>query len=174
MSPVNDLKIPSWDELFMRHAYLISSKSKDTRTKIGAVLIRDKRVISEGYNGIPIGVCDCKSERFERPEKYFWFEHAERNSVYACARYGIASQGTIMYTQGVPCADCARACIQAGIKEVVVHKQWQEYENKFNWEKWIDSTKRSTAMLEEAGISVRVFDMTLGLQSMLDGKVVDV
>lgn len=158
----------------MRHAYLISSKSKDTRTKIGAVLVRDKRVISEGYNGMPMGVCDCKPERFERPEKYFWFEHAERNSVYTCARYGIPTQGTVMFTQGVPCADCTRAVIQAGVVEVVVHKQWQHYETEFYWEKWIDSTKRSTAMLLEAGIPVRVFDLTLGVTSLLDGKEVNV
>jgi dCMP deaminase len=164
---------PSWDELFMRHAYLISSKSKDNRTKIGAVLVREKRIISEGYNGIPAGVNDCCPERFLRPEKYFWLEHAERNSVYGCARYGISSLGSIMYTQGVPCADCARSVIQAGIKEVIVHKQWQDYEVKFYWEKWLESGKRSTAMLNEAGIPVRVFDMALGLKSMLDGKIIE-
>lgn len=165
---------PSWDELFMRHVYLIASKSKDTRTKIGAILVRDKRVISEGYNGMPMGVCDCKPERFERPEKYFWFEHAERNSVYTCARYGIATEKTVMFTQGVPCADCARAVIQGGISEVVVHKQWQHFEKEFYWEKWLDSTKRSTAMLEEAGIPVRVYDGILGVKGYLDGKEISV
>lgn len=172
--PTSPLPIPAWDEYFMRHAYLASSKSKDSRTKIGAVLVRDKHVISEGYNGLPIGVCDCDPARYERPEKYFWFEHAERNSVFVCARYGTRTEGAVMFTQGVPCADCTRAVIQAGIKEVVVHKQWEEYETKFYWEKWIDSCKRSNVMLEEAGVSVRRFDGVLGVKSMLDGKVVDV
>jgi len=168
------LPIPSWDELFMRHAYLIASKSKDQRTKIGAILVRDKHVISEGFNGLPMGVCDHDPLRQLRPEKYFWFEHAERNSVYCCARYGIRSEGAVMFTQGIPCADCARAVIQAGVSEVVVHKQWQEFETKFYWEKWLDSSKRSSAMLKEAGIQVRVYDGVLGLKGMLDGKVIDV
>jgi dCMP deaminase len=163
---------PSWDELFMRHAYLIASKSKDLRTKIGAVLVRDRHVISEGYNGMPMGVCDCDPARHERPEKYFWFEHAERNSIYVCARYGHKTEGAVMFTQGVPCADCTRGVIQAGISEVVVHAQWQAFEKKFGWEKWLESGKRSSAMLEEAGIPVRVFDGALATQGVLDGKVI--
>lgn len=165
---------PSWDEFFMRHVYLAASKSKDTRTRIGAVLVRDKHVISEGYNGIPMGVCDCNPERYERPEKYFFFEHAERNSIFVCARYGHRTAGTTMYTQGVPCSDCARAAIQAGVAEIVVHKPWQEFEQKFYWEKWLESGKRSQAMLDEAKIPVRVLTTVLGVQGVLDGKVIDV
>jgi dCMP deaminase len=162
----------SWDEFFMRHVYLVASKSKDTRTRIGAVIVRDNRVISEGYNGMPIGVNDNVQERYERPEKYFWFEHGERNAVFACARFGIACQGGVMYTQGVPCADCARAVIQAGIKEVVVHKQWQEWEVEFYWERWIESQKRSTTLLSEGGVQVRVLDCPLHLKGHLDGKTI--
>jgi dCMP deaminase len=168
------LPIPSWDELFMRHAYLISSKSKDTRTKIGAVLIKNNRVISEGYNGIPTGVCDCNEQRYQRPEKYFWFEHAERNSVYSCARAGIATKDSVMYTQGVPCADCARACIQAGITTIVVHKQWEDFEQMYYRDKWEESGKRSNAMFNECGILVRRFDGALNVLTMMDGKVIKV
>lgn len=173
-SPPQLVPQPSWDEYFMRHVYLVASKSKDYRTKIGAVLVRDRHVISEGYNGIPMGVCDCDPARDERPEKYFWFEHAERNSIYVCARYGHSTDKTTMFTQGVPCADCTRAVIQAGVSELVVHKQWQEYEQKFAWEKWLESGKRSTEMLKEAGIPVRVYNGVLGLKGVLDGKVIDV
>src|SRR5438045_6573381 len=109
-----ELKIPSWDEYFMRHVYLVASKSKDTRTKIGAVIVRDKRIISEGYNGICQGVYDHIESRYVKPKKYFFFEHGERNAVYGCARHGIATLGAKIYTQGIPCADCARAVIQAG------------------------------------------------------------
>lgn len=166
------LPIPSWDELFMRHAYLISSKSKDNRTKIGAVLVKDKRVISEGYNGLPMGVCDCKEERYQRPEKYFFFEHAERNSIYSCARVGVSTVGSVMYTQGVPCADCARACIQAGVTTIVVHKQWEDFEKMYYRDKWEESMKRSNAMFDEVGILVRRFDGPLGVVTMMDGKVI--
>lgn len=163
-----------WDEVFMRHAYLISSKSKDKRTKIGAVIVRDKHVISEGYNGMPIGVNDDLPERHERPEKYFWFEHGERNAVFSCARFGISCLGGVMYTQGIPCADCSRAVIQGGLSEVVVHAQWQSWEKQFGWEKWIQSAERSKKMFEEAGIKIRVFDLQLDLNSLLDGKQVSV
>lgn len=167
-------KNPTWDELFMRHVYLIASKSKDERTKIGAVLVRDRHVISEGFNGLPIGVCDCKPERQERPEKYFWFEHAERNSVFVCARYGIATQGAVMFTQGIPCADCCRSVIQAGVTEVVVHKQWQEYQYANPQTSISQGKERCTTMLTEAGVKIRVFDMKLGIQGFMDGKVLDV
>ncbi len=168
------INIPDWQELFMRHAYLISSKSKDTRTKIGAVLVRDKHVISEGFNGIPIHVCDTVAERYERPEKYFWFEHAERNSVFVCARYGVRTEGAFMFTQGIPCSDCTRALIQAGVAGLIVHKQWEDYEQKFYREKWEESGKRSNQMLAEAHILVRRFDKTLGIKTLMDGKEIDV
>lgn len=168
------LPVPSWDELFMRHVYLIASKSKDERTKIGSILVRERHVISEGYNGLPVGVCDHVPERNQRPEKYFWFEHAERNSIFVCARYGHPTKGATMYTQGVPCSDCTRAAIQAGISEIVVHKQWQEFEHKFYWEKWLESGKRSNIMLQEAGIPVRIYDGVLGMKGVLDGKVIDI
>lgn len=165
---------PSWDELFMRHAYLIASKSKDGRTKIGAILVRDKHVISEGYNGFPMGVDDCKCERHERPEKYFWFEHAERNSIFVCARFGIATKGAVMFTQGIPCADCTRATIQAGISEVVVHKQWQDYQYANTTSSITLGKARCVTMFEEAGIPIRIFSGVLGLKGMMDGKVLDV
>ena len=166
--------IPSWDEYFMRHVYLSATKSKDPRTKIGAILVRDGRhIISEGYNGIPKGVCDCKPERFERPEKYNWFEHAERNSVYVCARYGIASDGTTMYTQGIPCINCTRAVVQAGIKELVVHKQWED-----NYDSTTSSINNDidarVNMLSEAGVVVRRYDGILNVQGFMDGKILHV
>jgi dCMP deaminase len=166
------LLIPSWDELFMRAAYEISRKSKDKRTKIGAVLVRDNIALVHGYNGLPRKCNDNAPERQERPEKYFWFEHAERNAVYACARFGIRSEGAIMFTQGVPCADCARGIIQAGIREVVVHKQWQDIEKQIRREKWDESGKRSSQMFAEADVNVRVFDGKLGFPTAMDGQVI--
>ncbi len=171
---MDNLQIPSWDEYFMRQAYLVSSKSKDTRTKIGAILIRDKAIISQGYNGMPRGVNDGITTRYERPTKYAFMEHSERNCLYHCARHGISSLDTIMYSNGVPCQDCARGIIQAGIKEVVVHKQWQEWEQQLYWTKWIESAKFSKEMFDEAGIKITVFNGVLGIKSMLDGKIVEV
>lgn len=170
------LPIPSWDETFMHEAYWWARRSKDPRTKIGAVLVLpgDKDPISHGYNGFARKVDDVVDLRWDRPEKYEWIVHAEDNAVLNCARKGQSSKGSIMYTQGVPCTRCADAVVQGGIIEVVVHKQWQEFEKKFNWDKWIDSAKRTEKKFKEAGIRVRVFDGVLGMQGVLDGKVINV
>jgi dCMP deaminase len=168
------LPIPSWDETFMHDVYWWARRSKDPRTKIGAVLVRweDKVPVSHAYNGFARGVNDNVELRWERPEKYFWVSHAESNSILNCSTDGRSSKGTIMYTQGIPCADCANDIIQGKIIEVVVHKQWQEYEQKFQWEKWNDSAKRSIEKFNEVGIKIRVFDKPLGLYGVLDGKII--
>lgn len=166
---------PSWDERFMIDVYEWAAKSKDPRTKIGAVLVYwdDKDGFAHGYNGIARKVKDLP-ERMERPEKYFWMSHAERNVVYHCARTGRATNGATMFTQGIPCCDCADAVVNSGIVEVVVHKQWQHYEQLFNWEKWNDSSKRSELKFAEAGVKIRVLDKVLGRQGVLDGKLIDI
>lgn len=175
---VANIKIPDfksvmgWDEFFFRHVYLASSKSKDKSTHIGAILVRDHRVIAEGYNGFAEGVNDFVFERYLRPEKYLWTEHGERNAVYQCARLGIAAKNSVMYTNGVPCCDCARAVIQAGIKEVVVHKQWESYfEDNLRWK---ESCETSFTMLSEAGVAVRRFDQVLGIKTLLNEKIIEV
>lgn len=176
MNTTQLLPIPSWDETFMHDVYWWARRSKDPRTKIGAVLVLpgDKDPISHGYNGFARAVNDNEISRWERPEKYEWVVHAEENSVLNCSRKGQSSKGAIMYTQGIPCARCADACLQGGIVEVVVHKQWQEYEKQFSWDKWIDSAKRSEKKFKEAGIKIRVFDGVLGMQGVLDGKVINI
>jgi dCMP deaminase len=174
--PSQLLPIPSWDEQFMHDVYWWSRRSKDPRTKIGAVLVRweDKIPISMAYNSFSRKVNDNVPERWERPEKYEWVTHAEDNAVLNCARRGYSSNGCVMYTQGIPCTRCADACVQGGIVEVVVHKQWQEHEQKFAWDKWIDSAKRSQKKFAESGIKIRIFDGVLGMQGVLDGKVIDI
>jgi len=77
---------PDWHDWFLQGVYWVASKSKDPKTKIGAILVKDRRIISTGYNGIPIGVDDKIDVRNQRPEKYKWFEHAERNSIYSAAK----------------------------------------------------------------------------------------
>lgn len=168
------MKIPCWIEYFLRHVYLAASKSKDPKTKIGAVLVKDGAVVSEGYNGICRGVNDNVPERSERPEKYIWFEHGERNAIYNAAKRGIATEGCVMFTQGVPCADCARGIIQSGIKQVVVHKQWRNNGYIDGSQKWNESCARSIIMFQEAGVTLHEIDMELDLTGFLDGKEVKV
>jgi dCMP deaminase len=165
------LPIPSWDQLWMRHAYLISTKSKDTSTKIGAVIIKDNRIIGAGYNGQPRNCDDDIKERNDRPTKYFYFEHAERNAVFSCSYFGIASRGGKIYTQGTPCADCARAIIQAGLIELIIHKEWEE---KFlERTQWQESCKHSMIMLKEVGVQVRYLSGLLGVKTMIGEKAVE-
>jgi len=141
------------DTMFMSLAYLTAMRSPDDSTKIGAVVVGpDDEVRSMGYNGLPRGCDDFDSNRHEKPEKYYWFEHSERNSIYAAARMGTPLKGCRMYTQDVPCADCARAIIQSGIVEVIVHEQFSEFQDN---NKWVESKLRTLTMFDECGISLR-------------------
>jgi len=172
----NVLRIPSWDEQFLHDVYWWARRSKDPRTKIGAVLVKpDGRIpFSHAYNGFTRKVNDEDGFRWKSPEKYEWVVHAEENAILNCAREGHCSKGAILYTQGIPCTRCTDACIQGGISEIVVHKQWQIYEKELGWDKWIDSAKRSEIKLAEAGIKVRVFDGILGVKAMLAGHIIEV
>lgn len=139
---------PSWDDYFMTMAYLVAMRSKDKSTHIGAVVVdKRNRVMSTGYNSFPTGINDDVDERQERPEKYYWFEHAERNAIYNAGR---SLEDCRMYTNGVPCMDCARAVVQAGIKEVIVDGNW----DSSNDEMWMEHNKRSIVLFHEAGVTV--------------------
>ena len=141
-----------WDTLFMNMAYLVAMKSKDRGTHVGAIIVGpDNEVRSVGYNSFPRGINDDILERQERPEKYHWFAHAERNAIANAARVGIPLKGCILYTNGIPCNDCAFAIINAGITEVVVDKLWDNN----NSTKWADHAGRTKIMFEEASIILR-------------------
>jgi dCMP deaminase len=94
---------------------------------------------------------DSKQERQERPEKYFWFEHAERNAIYNAARIGIPIKNSSIYlTSGLPCVDCARGIVNSGIRTVHC-KQICTTKNK---EKWDESQSKSYQLLLECGVEV--------------------
>lgn len=174
--PFDNYVPPSWDEWFMKIMYVVASKSKDPKTKIGAVLVRERRIISTGYNGLCRGVNDTIPERLVRPAKYNWFEHGERNAIFAAARYGIATEDTVMYTNGIPCTDCARAVIQAGIRQVIVHKPYEDLciaaqKTKLgHGEQWKGHNEISMAMFDEAGVMVVVLDKPIGAFAYFDGN----
>lgn len=112
-----------WDRWFIKMAMLAAEKSKDRSTKVGCVLVgEDNEVLSIGFNGFPRGVDDSIEERYERPQKYEWTEHSERNAIYNAARQGIRLKGSRAYFAWMspPCADCTRALIQAGIVELIM------------------------------------------------------
>jgi dCMP deaminase len=144
-----------WVEYFRNLAHNVKLKSKDVNTQIGAVIVgKDKEIVSTGYNSFPRGIRDDKKERQERPEKYYWFEHAERNAIYNAARIGVSTKGTTMYLScGVPCSDCARGIINAGIVRIFCEKGGGTERIK-----WVESAERSWEMFDEAGVNVCFYD----------------
>ena len=141
-----------WDRKFLVMALDIADWSKDQSTKVGAVIVGpDNEVRSTGYNGMPRGVNDDVPGRHERPEKYFWFEHGERNAIFQAARMGTATKGCTLYVTSYPakfgpCVDCARAIIQVGIVRVVQEPL------EGDAARWAESFARTKQMFEEAGI----------------------
>jgi dCMP deaminase len=94
---------------------------------------------------------DSLQERQERPEKYFWIEHAERNAIYNAALEGVSLKNSTIYlTSGLPCMDCARGIVNSGIK-VVWCKRVCTTKNK---EKWEESQMKSLQLLNECGVMV--------------------
>jgi len=163
--------IKDWDEYFFRHVYLASWKSKDPRSKIGATLVKDGVVISEGYNGFGRGVLDLPERYEDRETKYKFVVHAEANAILNCVRTGIATKNSILYTQGKPCHECSKLIIQAGVKEIVYHSIWP---NLIHSQKWVESIQIAEIMLREANIDIRAFDKVLGIEGYLDNQIIKI
>ena len=145
----------NWIDYFRNLTHQIKLKSKDQTTQIGAVIVgKDREIVSTGYNSFPRGLSDNESYRQERPEKYYWFEHAERNAIYNAARIGVSTKGCTMYLScGIPCADCARGIINAGICKVFVEKV-----DSTKGPQWEESQERSKEMFREADVIVEYYD----------------
>lgn len=115
-----------FNDLWFNHAMLMAKKSKDPRTKVGAVIVNqdNRQLVSEGYNGPPRGFpADAYLHTLDKPTKALVCEHAERNAIYNAARLGMSTNNCDIYVTLTPCNDCARAIIQSGIKTVWV--PWQ-------------------------------------------------
>jgi len=109
-------KVPSWDAYYLGICRMVAARSKDPNTQIGCVIVGPSHEIrSTGYNSFPRGIRDDAPERSQRPAKYLWMEHAERNAIYNAARAGTSTEGCSIYVEIMPCMDCARGIVQAGI-----------------------------------------------------------
>jgi len=143
-----------WDTYFINMAQLVSLKSKDTSTKVGCVIVGpENQILSTGFNGFPRGVIEDETQplRWERPTKYMFCEHSERNAVFNAARHGIPLRGAIAYLNWIPipCPDCARCFIQSGITTIIGPDR--PFAGKGDWSS-IQSV--SLPMLNEAGIKL--------------------
>ncbi len=138
-----------FDNHWLSMAQVHSELSKDT-TKVGCVIVgRNDEVRTTGYNGLPRGAQDDVPDRLVRPEKYLWYEHAERNAIYNAARIGVPLSGSTAYTTLHPCMDCTRALIQSGIKRVVTYKP-----DLIKYESWVDQFEKSRTLFHECGVKL--------------------
>lgn len=139
---------------FLAVARSIAALSKDRSTQVGALILGpDWEGGPWGYNGFPRGADDDVEARHQRPEKYFWAEHAERNAIYTAARSGFPTKGCSMVVTHPPCMDCARAIVQAGIIRVI----YPAGDAAFH-ERWKDHEGRTRELFKEAGVEVIVID----------------
>lgn len=116
-----------WDEFFMAMAKLVSEQSTCLRRQVGAVIVKDKTMLSAGYNGAPSGIphCDtrgCLRQEMNIPsgERYelCWAAHAEQNAINNAAKNGVAIDGATLYCTDYPCTMCAKSIVNSGIKRV--------------------------------------------------------
>lgn len=119
-----------WDLRFLELADHIAQWSKDPRTKVGAVIVDEKkRVVSVGYNGFPRGVDDSVDRYEDRPTKHLFVAHAERNALDNAP---LMVDGCTIYVPLKPCVECAKSIIQKGITRVVSYKPDRDGTG-FNW-----------------------------------------
>jgi dCMP deaminase len=145
--------VSHWDLRLLGLASHIGGWSKDRSAKTGCVIVDSDRLIrSTGFNGFVRGVDDDVAERHERPAKYSWTEHAERNAIYNAARLGVPLFGCSAYVNWFPCVDCARALAQVGIVRVV------GLQPDHADERWGAEFILATSMLEEAGVTIQLVD----------------
>jgi len=120
---------PSWDEYFLEVAKLVAKRSTCLRRSVGAVLVKDKRILATGYNGAPRGLkhcaeIGCMRQKLKIPsgERHELCRalHAEQNALIQASLYGISVKGSSLYTTNQPCVICAKMLINAGIKEIVI------------------------------------------------------
>ncbi len=112
---------PDWDDYFMSMAYLVATRGTCDRKKVGSVIVKDLRVISTGYNGAPSGMPDCDRVGHELKEidgrqSCVRTLHAESNAI---DRVGREAKDAVLYTNVIPCYDCAKRIIGVGIKRVL-------------------------------------------------------
>lgn len=144
-----------WIEHYLEICKITAKMSRDDTTQVGAVIVgEDKEVLSTGFNGFPRGVDDNKLERYERPEKYTWFEHGERNAIYNAARTGARLKGTTLFINAPPCSHCARAIIQCGIVHIIYPTKHAFIGRK----DWYADLLKAQAMLIEAGVAITEFE----------------
>ncbi|RKY40390.1 MAG: cytidine deaminase [Candidatus Omnitrophota bacterium] len=135
LSKKKNIERPDWDEYFMKMAHLVSSRSTCLRRKVGAVLVKDKRILATGYNGAPRGLPHCEEtgclrEKLKVPSgarhEICRGLHAEQNVIIQAALHGVSIEGSTLYITCAPCSICAKMIINAGIKKVIYEDSYPD------------------------------------------------
>lgn len=143
---------PSWDQYFMEMAEIAKKRSTCLRRQVGAVLVKDRRLLTSGYNGAPAGIrhCDevgCLRDQLKVPsgERHELCRgtHAEQNALIQAAFHGIKIEGATLYVTHQPCSICARLIINAGIQRVVYQGDYPD--------------PMSMDMLKEARVTLEIY-----------------
>ncbi len=138
---------PSWSEYFLSITELVAERSTCTRRKVGAILVRDKRVIATGYNGAPAKIrhcleVGCLREKLGIPsgERHELCRglHAEQNAIIQAALHGVSIEGTTLYCTNMPCSICSKMVINSRIKAIYYKEGYAD--------------ELASEMLAEAGI----------------------
>ena len=141
---------PSYDEYFMEMAHVVAKRSTCLRRKVGAILVKDKHILSTGYNGAPKGHKHCSFEGCLREKQMVPSGerheicrglHAEQNVVIQAAVFGIPIKNSMLYCTNTPCVVCAKMLINAGVKEIIFSGDYPD-----------DLAKK---MLDESNIKLR-------------------
>jgi dCMP deaminase len=140
-----------WDERFIRLAFEVASWSKDPGTKVGAVLVDDRRIIATGYNGFPQNIEDTIERYSNRELKLAYTVHAEVNAILNAAKNGAKTKNSTLYVTFPPCVNCATSVVQAGVSMVVCPSVTTAPE------RWRDSFQMGQNLLKEAGVKVLTF-----------------
>lgn len=141
---------PSWDEYFLEVAHLVARRATCLRRSVGAVLVKDKKILATGYNGAPTGLghcldIGCLREKLKIPsgERHELCRglHAEQNVIIQAASYGVSTKASTLYITNQPCIICAKMLINAGVKEIITSGDYPD--------------KLARQFLKEAKIKVR-------------------
>jgi dCMP deaminase len=141
---------PSWDEYFMNIAGLVAKRSTCIRRQVGAVLVRDRRVLATGYNGAPSGLRHCldlgclrKQHNIPSGERHELCRglHAEQNAIIQAALHGVSVKDAFLYCTNHPCIICAKMIINAGIRSVMIQDGYRD--------------NMAEEILKEAGVEVQ-------------------
>jgi len=145
-------KRPSWDEYFMTIAADVATRATCVRRKVGALIVKDRRILSTGYNGVPTGITHCTPETCLRAcnnipsgERHELCRglHAEQNAIIQAAYHGVSIKDAVLYATVQPCSICTKMLINGGIKSFIFKDPYND--------------PLAQEMMEEAGVQVIIF-----------------